>query len=101
MIAGRFEVADAQLDSVLGRTSPIVKLAIALLWLIGLAFTLHPVPPVVLAVVVLVAGLVLGGITPANLLRTLDPAVAGGAGDRRVEHAVLGGQRRSDDGRRS
>ncbi len=73
MIAERFEVADAQLDSVLGRTSPIVKLAIALLWLIGLAVTLHPVPPVVLAVVVLVAGLVLGGITPAILLRTLTP----------------------------
>ena len=37
MIAGRLELADAQLDSPLGRTSPVVKLAIAVLWLGGLA----------------------------------------------------------------
>jgi energy-coupling factor transport system permease protein len=73
VITHRFEVADAQLDSVLGRTSPIVKLGIALVWLIGLAVTLHPVPPVVLAVAALVAGLVLGGITPSVLGRTLTP----------------------------
>jgi energy-coupling factor transport system permease protein len=73
MIAGRFEVADAQLDSVLGRTSPIVKLAIALVWLVGLAVTLHPVPPLVLAVAALVAGLVIGGISPGVLWRTLTP----------------------------
>jgi energy-coupling factor transport system permease protein len=73
VIAGRFEVPDAQLDSALGRTSPIVKLAIALLWLIGLAVTLHPVPPVVLAVAAVVAGLILGGIAPPTLLRTLTP----------------------------
>ena len=50
-----------------------MKLAIAVLWLVGLAFTLHPVPPVVLAVVALVAGLTLGGIPPLALGRTLAP----------------------------
>jgi energy-coupling factor transport system permease protein len=73
MISGRFEVADAQLDSVLGRTSPIVKLAISLVWLIGLAVTLHPVPPIVLVIAALVAGLVLGGVSPGVLWRTLTP----------------------------
>ncbi len=73
MIAERLVVEDAQLDSLLGRTSPVVKLAIAVLWLVGLAFTLHPVPPVVLAVVALGAGLILGGIPPLTLGRTLAP----------------------------
>ena len=45
VISHRFEVADAQLDSVLGRTSPIVKLAIALVWLIGLAGPRGEGPP--------------------------------------------------------
>lgn len=73
MIAERLAVADAQLDSVLGRTSPVVKLAIAVVWLIGLALTLHPLPPVLLAAVALTAGLTLGGIRPVALGRTLAP----------------------------
>jgi energy-coupling factor transport system permease protein len=73
VIAERLEVADAQLDSVLGRTSPVVKLAIAVVWLIGLALTLHPFPPVLLAAVALTAGLALGGIRPLVLGRTLAP----------------------------
>jgi energy-coupling factor transport system permease protein len=73
VITHQFEVGDAQLDSGLGRTSPIVKLGIALLWLIGLAVTLHPVPPLVLAIAALLAGLVLGGIAPSDLGRTLTP----------------------------
>lgn len=73
MIAGRFEVGDAQLDSLLGRTSPVLKLAVALLWLFGLAFTLHPLPPVVLTATALAAGLTLGGIPPAHLGKTLAP----------------------------
>ena len=39
------ELADAQLDSLLGRTSPIVKLGVAIGWLVGLAFTLEPGAP--------------------------------------------------------
>ena len=73
MIAGRLELADAQLDSVLGRTSPVVKLAIAIVWLGGLAFTLQPLPPLILAAVALVAGVSLGGIPPGTMTRTLAP----------------------------
>ena len=73
MIGGRLDIADAQLDSPLGRTSPVVKLAVALVWLIGLALTLHPLPPVVLASAALVAGLVFGAIPPLELGRSLAP----------------------------
>ena len=73
MIAERLVVADAQIDSVLGRISPVVKLGVALLWLVGLALTLHPLPPVLLAGVALAAGLTLGGIPPRSLGRTLAP----------------------------
>jgi energy-coupling factor transport system permease protein len=69
----RLDLTDAQLDSVLGRTSPLVKLAIALVWLIGLAFTTALAPPLVLAAIALVAGLTLGGIPPRTLLRSLAP----------------------------
>ena len=73
MIAGRLELADAQLDGPLGRTSPVVKLTIAVLWLGGLAFTLQPLPPLILAVVALTAGTVLGAIPPRTFARTLAP----------------------------
>lgn len=73
MISGRLEVGDAQLDSPLGQASPVVKLGVALVWLLGLAFTLHPLPPVVLAAAALAAGLTLGGIAPLDLGRTLAP----------------------------
>lgn len=73
MIASRLEVADAQLDSPLGRTSPIVKLGLAVVWLIGLAITLQPIPPLVLAVVAVLAGTRYGAIPPGMLVRTLAP----------------------------
>lgn len=73
MIAERLELGDSQLDSPLGRTSPVVKLGIAILWLVGLATTLHPLPPVIVTAVVLVAGLTIGGIAPLVLGRTLAP----------------------------
>ena len=73
MIAERLQLGDSQLDSPLGRTSPVVKLGIAIVWLIGLAITLHPLPPVVLAAVALAAGLTVGGIPPLVLGRTLAP----------------------------
>ena len=44
------DLSQAQLESTLGRTSPVVKLAVAILWLIALAFTLEPLPPVAVAV---------------------------------------------------
>lgn len=73
MIAERLQLGDSQIDSPLGRTSPVVKLGIAIIWLIGLAVTLHPLPPVILAGVALAAGLTIGGIPPLVLGRTLAP----------------------------
>ncbi len=67
----RIEPADAQLDSILGRVSPVLKLAIALLWLAGLAFTVAITPPLVLAAIVLLAGIAIGGIRPVTLARAL------------------------------
>lgn len=67
------ELEAAQRESVLGRTNPLVKLGISLAWLIGLGLTLDVRPPLILAVVAIVAGLQLGGIPPATLARRLAP----------------------------
>jgi energy-coupling factor transport system permease protein len=69
----RLDLTDAQLDSALGRTSPLVKLGVALAWLIGLAFTTAIAPPLILAAITLAAGLALGGIRPGALARSLAP----------------------------
>jgi energy-coupling factor transport system permease protein len=66
-------MSQAQLESALGRTSPVVKLAVAILWLIALAFTLEPLPPVAVAVLAIGAGLWLGEIPPMHLIRALAP----------------------------
>jgi energy-coupling factor transport system permease protein len=66
-------ISDDRLDSVLGRTSPLTKLAVAVAWLVGLATTTQPWPPVVLALVALLVGLGLGRIPPRALVRTLGP----------------------------
>ena len=55
-IIERLEPTERQLTSVLGRTSPLVKLAIALVWLIGLALTTKLLPPAFITIVVLVVG---------------------------------------------
>jgi energy-coupling factor transport system permease protein len=73
VIARRLEVGDAQLDSPLGRTSPVLKLAIAVVWLVGLALTLHPLPPLMLAVAAVAAGLFLGAVPPRTLAVSLAP----------------------------
>ena len=73
MIGARAEVDDARLDSPLGRVSPVVKLAIAILWLAGLAVTLRILPPLILAAVALVAGIVLGRIPARTFARSLAP----------------------------
>ncbi len=67
------ELGDAQLDSVLGRVSPVTKLGIAVVWLIGLALTTRIPPPLLLAVVALGAGLTLGSVPPRALARALAP----------------------------
>ena len=67
------DLSQAQLESTLGRTSPVVKLAVAILWLIALAFTLEPLPPVAVAVLAIGAGLWLGEIPLMHLVRALTP----------------------------
>ena len=72
MIAVR-PIADRRAGSPLGRTSPLTKLGVALGWLVGLAVTTRPEPPVLVVAVTLAAGLALGGIRPGELARTLAP----------------------------
>lgn len=61
--------------SLLGRTSPLVKLAVAVAWLIGLAFTLDVRPPIVLSAAAFAAGLIVGAIPFGRLVRVLLPAM--------------------------
>ena len=72
MIVAR-DLAPAQLDSILGRTSPVLKLAIAVVWFVGLATTIRALPPVVIAVVAAGAGLTIGRIPAADLARAVAP----------------------------
>lgn len=59
--------------SLLARTSPLVKLGLALAWLIGLATTTRVEPPLLLAAVALAAAIAAGGVEPARLARRLVP----------------------------
>jgi energy-coupling factor transport system permease protein len=72
MIAAR-DLAPAQLDSVLGRTSPVLKLGIALAWLIGLATTTAWSPPIVLTVAAVAAALTVGRVPPGDMARAVAP----------------------------
>jgi energy-coupling factor transport system permease protein len=62
-----------RLESVLGRTSPLTKLALALVWLAGLAITTQPWPPIAIALIALWAGINLGRIPGATLARAIAP----------------------------
>lgn len=73
MISYRPDLDDARLASPLGRVSPVVKLAIAIVWLGGLALTTRIVPPVVLAVVAVAAGLGIGRIPARTLVGAAAP----------------------------
>ena len=91
------EVSDRQLESAPGRTNALTKLAIAVVWLVGLAMTVSPWPPLVLAAVAAVAGLTLGRI-PAVLLRGAAP-LALAAVSVGFFNAVRGRERRSGGAR--
>ena len=67
------ELESEQRESVLGRTNPLVKLGIALAWLLGLGLTLDVRPPLILTFVAIFAGLQLGSIPQAVLARRLAP----------------------------
>jgi energy-coupling factor transport system permease protein len=66
--------------SLLAETSPVVKLAIAGAWLVGLALSLDPRPPLVLLAVALLAGLLVGGVPPRRLVAWLAPLVLAALG---------------------
>jgi len=72
MIARR-AAADDRDRSVLGRLSPLTKLGIAVVWLVGMALGTQLAPPLLIAAVALVAGVGLGGIRPGDLIRALVP----------------------------
>jgi len=67
------EVGREQRESVLGRTNPLVKLCIALAWLLGLGLTIDARPPLILTLVALVGGLAFGAVSPAALARRIAP----------------------------
>jgi energy-coupling factor transport system permease protein len=73
VIAARAELDDVRLESPLGRVSPVVKLAIAVVWLAGMALTLRILPPLILAGAAVAAGIVLGRIPTRIFARTLAP----------------------------
>lgn len=66
--------------SVLGRTSPVVKLAVAVAWLLGLATTTDPGPPAALVLVAVLAALVLGSVAPTRLVAGLGPLLVAAVG---------------------
>lgn len=66
-------VSEERMASILGRTSPLTKLAIAVAWLAGLAVTTQPGPPIAIALIALATGVVLGDIPPRLLARAIAP----------------------------
>lgn len=72
MIVAR-DLAPAQLDSPLGRTSPVLKLAIAVIWFVGLATTTAPGPPFVIIAVTAIAACTFGRVPPADFVRGVAP----------------------------
>ena len=70
---GQAAIRDAESRSLLGRTSPLVKLALAAVWLVGMALTLDPRVPAALAVVALAAALGLGSVTARAFIRGAAP----------------------------
>ena len=79
MIAAR-TIAPGAGSSWLGEVSPLAKLAVALLWLVGLATTLDVRPPLVLAGAALLAGLAVGRLSLRELGLALTPLWLAAAG---------------------
>ena len=72
MIVAR-DLAPAQLDSPLGRTSPVLKLAIAIVWFVGLATTTAIAPPLVIVGVAALAAFTLGNVMLGDFVRAVAP----------------------------
>jgi energy-coupling factor transport system permease protein len=73
VIGARVELDDRRLGSPLGQVSPVVKLGVAIVWLVGLALTLDILPPLILALAALAAGVGLGRIPGRTLSVALAP----------------------------
>jgi energy-coupling factor transport system permease protein len=69
----RVEPAERQLTSPLGRTSPLLKLGVAIAWFVALFLTTAIAPPLVLAGLVLAGGLAFGRVPAGTLVRSLVP----------------------------
>ena len=80
----------------LGRTSPVLKLGIALVWLIGLATTTAWAPPVVLTIAAVFAALAVGRVPTGDLGAGRRAAVARRARPRVLQHDVRRRERRPD-----
>ncbi len=65
--------ADRVASSLLGRASPLVTLGVATAWLVALATTMDPRPPILVALVAIAAALLLGRVPPGDLARGLAP----------------------------
>ena len=68
-------ISPATRASLLGRTSPLVKLGLAIVWLLGLATTTAIAPALILIVVALAAALLGGAVRPGHLFAGLGPLV--------------------------
>ena len=91
------DLSQAQLDSPLGRTSPVVKLAVRSSgWWRSRSRSSRS--PVAVAILALGAGMWLGG-SRSGTWPGASPAVAGGPRHRPVQHPVLAGEPRSGGGR--
>lgn len=66
--------------SFLGRTSPLVKLAVAAGWLAGMTLTLDPRPPLILALAATVGGWLLGAIPLRRMATWMAPLWIGALG---------------------
>ncbi|HYK94818.1 MAG TPA: energy-coupling factor transporter transmembrane component T [Candidatus Dormibacteraeota bacterium] len=67
------DVGAEQQESVIGRTNPLVKLGIAIVWLLGLGLTVDVRPPLALLAVALASGVWLGAIPQGVLGRRIAP----------------------------
>lgn len=67
------EVGERERASVLGRASPLVKLGLALGWLVALVTTVDPRPGLLLAAIATSATVGLGAVAPGQLLARLAP----------------------------
>ncbi|HXG39795.1 MAG TPA: energy-coupling factor transporter transmembrane component T, partial [Candidatus Limnocylindrales bacterium] len=57
----------------LGRTSPVLKLAIAVAWLVGMAFSVDPRPPLLVVAAAGIAAVALGAVPPGRFVLAVAP----------------------------